>query len=89
MKATREAAVDFFIKECIDDGYVQLSEMMKEARRQEGIEPREVQELIKADKSQAYNIIHGSFAGGQCATCDAHLLHDSIEKEWYCPVCES
>lgn len=89
MKTVREAAVDFFIKDCIVAGYVQLSEIMKKAREEDGIEPEEVKELINSDKSQAYRKIHGEFAGGQCAECEFDLLHDSNENEWYCPMCES
>jgi len=87
MKASKEYSVDLFIKSCIEvHGLTSEREIVDKARETDERNAHFVKELIRNDKSEAYNNI--DYDQEDCDYCGNIKMYDSNLQEYYCPVCD-
>jgi len=87
MKASKEYSVDLFIKNCIEiHELTSEREIVDKARETDSRNDHFVKELIREDKSEAYNEI--KYEEDFCNECGNSTMYDSEMQEYYCPMCD-
>lgn len=87
MKASKEIAADYFIRNCKRNGVTHKRGIIQEARDNPDLNSREVDVVREALESGASNI-SGVDEIKECSECGRENLFDESEQEYYCPVCE-